>query len=265
MTILARQVNGARNPRVWLRRGHRWLGLAAVFFVLFLSTTGIALNHSADWGLDRSYVESGWILDAYGVSAPAPTVSFAVGDLRVTQLGSRIYLGDSEVPQEVDAVVGLVALGPLAVVAVPDGVLVLTVEGDLVERIDLAGEMPGPVERLGRSMGRPVVASRDSFLIGDAEVTGFASLSDPAGLDIDWSSASEPDASEVAVLQQLYRGRGLTVERLLVEIHSGRILSAAGPWLLDIVGIGLIILSLSGIVVWLRGNGRGASITIRKD
>ena len=146
-----------------------------------------------------------------------------------------------------------------------DGVLVLTVEGDLVERIDLAGEMPGPVERLGRSMGRPVVASRDSFLIGDAEVTGFASLSDPAGLDIDWSSASEPDASEVAVLQQLYRGRGLTVERLLLEIHSGRILSAAGPWLLDIVGIGLIILSLSGIVVWLRGNGRGASIPIRKD
>ncbi|MDX1499627.1 MAG: hypothetical protein R3176_07005, partial [Woeseiaceae bacterium] len=68
---------------------HRWLGLAAVLFVLLLSVTGIALNHGSDWGLDRRYVSWDWAIAALGVRAPAPAASFADREHRVTQLGGR--------------------------------------------------------------------------------------------------------------------------------------------------------------------------------
>jgi len=239
---------------VWLRRSHRWLGLAAVFFVLLLSITGIALNHSDDWGLDRRFIQSEWLLDAYGIEAPAVTASFVDGDHRATLLGSRLYVDGRELPFEADALTGLVVLDPLVVIATSFSVILLTADGEVVQQLDVSGELPGPIERIGKHTNVAVIESGQSLLKSDADVTGFTLSTDADA--IAWSEASAIPASELAELQMLYRGRGLSVERLLVEVHSGRILSRAGPLALDIVGGGLIILSISGLVVWLRGNGQ---------
>ena len=51
------------------------------------------------------------------------------------------------------------------------------------------------------------------------------------------------------VLEAAWRGRGLTVERLLLDLHSGRILGEAGPLLMDLVAVFLIVLSLSGLIL----------------
>ena len=50
-------------------------------------------------------------------------------------------------------------------------------------------------------------------------------------------------------LKSAWRGRGVTVERLLLDLHSGRIFSAAGPLLMDLVAVFLILLSVSGIIL----------------
>jgi uncharacterized iron-regulated membrane protein len=53
-------------------------------------------------------------------------------------------------------------------------------------------------------------------------------------------------------LQAKYRGRGLSVERVLADVHSGRIVNITGPYLMDAVGLLLIALSVTGIVMWAR-------------
>jgi hypothetical protein len=68
--------NGSARRRR-LRRGHRWVGLSLVIFVLFLSISGITLNHSVDLELDQRYVSWPWLLAAYGLDVPAPAASFA--------------------------------------------------------------------------------------------------------------------------------------------------------------------------------------------
>lgn len=244
--------NGRRGARAWLRRIHRWLGLAAVFFVLLLSFTGILLNHGADWGLDRRYVGWDWAIAALGIRAPEPAASFADRGHRVTQLGARAYFDRHEISNAAQSLTGLVVLEPLAVVATQDSLLLLTTAGEFVQQIDLTAELPAPVARIGRLDGRPVLDAGGELLIGDAEVSTFAPWPGSKQGTIVWSTASEPPAAEIAVLEDLYRGRGLTVERLLLEVHSGRILGAAGPLLLDLVAVVLIVLGISGVVVWLR-------------
>jgi len=256
MTTSTRKANGSRNLRVWLRRGHRWLGLAAVLFVLLLSVTGFALNHSSDWQLDRRYVTWPWLVSALGIRAPDPSGSFADRRHRATQLGRRAYLDTHEIPAEVDALRGLVVQEPYAVVATPTAALLMTVDGDLIERIDLTADLAGPVQRIGRAKGRTVLEAGGEYYVADSEVTAFLPWQEANDAEVSWSTASDPAPVELAAVQDLYRGRGLTVERLLIEIHSGRIIRAAGPLVLDIVAVGLIILSLSGFVVWLRGYGR---------
>lgn len=252
-----RQANGNRRLRAWLRRGHRWLGFAAICFVLLLSVTGIALNHSSAWGLDQRYVRWDWLTSALGIHAPAPSASFADRGHRVTQLGRRAYFDASEIADGVESLSGLVVLPPFAVIAASDKVLLLTVDGDIVQKIDLAAELPAPVARIGRADGRPVLDSGGRYFIGDADITAFEPWLAADDAVVAWSSASEPTPGEVETLEDLYRGRGLTVERLLLEIHSGRIIAGAGPLLLDVVALGLIVLGLSGLLVWLWGAGRG--------
>ena len=64
-----------------------------------------------------------------------------------------------------------------------------------------------------------------------------------------WSVATSPDMAEIAALKFAWRGRGVTIERLLLDLHSGRIFRATGSRLMDLIGVLLIMLSVSGVVL----------------
>ena len=57
-----------RHPRLvnWLWRWHRRLGLAAALFVLLLAGSGILLNHTADLGLERRFIDWPLLHRLYG-------------------------------------------------------------------------------------------------------------------------------------------------------------------------------------------------------
>ncbi len=50
-------------------------------------------------------------------------------------------------------------------------------------------------------------------------------------------------------------GRWLSAERILLDVHSGRILGRYGPWLMDGAAILLLILAATGLIGWFRGRG----------
>ncbi len=194
------------------------MGTSLVVFVVFLAATGIALNHAVDFGLDRKYLRWSWLLDAYGMGEPG---SFA----------------------------GKVAVGSFAVVGDGRRVHVLLDSGELVESIDLGPALPGDIERVGSAAGRAVLQSAGRLFRSDAEVSGFAAWTegDPAG--VEWSPRVDRDAAGLEVLQYEWRGQGVSVERVLLDLHSGRILAAPGRLFLDIVAIGTILLGVSGLVM----------------
>ena len=44
----------------------------------------------------------------------------------------------------------------------------------------------------------------------------------------------------------------ITYERIVVDIHTGRIFGTIGITLVDLVTIGIILLSITGTITWLR-------------
>ena len=149
MATLRRASEKRRPKRPWFRSFHRWLGGIAAFFVLFLAVTGIALNHGHEWRLDQRFVSWGWLLDAYGIHAPEFADSFTAGGHRATLLGQHLYLDERLVAADADGLNGMVALEMMLVVATGQAVLLLTREGELIVRLDLATVLPGTVQRLG--------------------------------------------------------------------------------------------------------------------
>ena len=54
------------------------------------------------------------------------------------------------------------------------------------------------------------------------------------------------------MLQAAYRGYGLTLERVLLDLHSGRVLGSAGVLLVDAAAILFLLLAISGLWLWSR-------------
>ena len=215
------------SGRLWLRRAHRWAGISLVVFVLFLATTGIVLNHAVDLGLDRKYLRWPWLLDAYGMSMPG---SYA----------------------------GRIALESFVVVGDGRHVHVLLASGELVESIDLGQILPGDIERVGRETDRAVLQSAGRLFRSDADVSQFAAWADGDESGVEWSPEIDRNSAGLEVLQAAWRGRGVTIERVLLDLHSGRILASPGRLLLDIVAVGMILLGVSGLFMTRlrRRNGR---------
>jgi len=250
-------VERTRRQRHWFRNLHRWLGGIAAFFVLLLAVTGIALNHGHELGLDQRHVKWDWLLDAYGIRAPAPSVSYAAGSHRATLLGGHLYLDAKRVAQNVDDLAGAAVTDGMLLLAGADSAWLVTPEGELIERLELTGTLPGPVQRAGIRNGRPVVQSAGQVFEADAGVTGFHGPVPDDLADIDWSDSSPAPDRLIETLQSDYRGEGLTLERLLADIHSGRLLGSAGPWFMDFIAVCLVLLGLTGLWQWLRA-GRNA-------
>jgi hypothetical protein len=235
------------------------VGVSVVVFVLFLAISGVTLNHASDLGLDRRYVGWSWLLDLYGIQAPQPAASFADAGHRSTLLGERLFLDGHDTGQRVTTLTGVVVIDPLLLATAEQAAHVFMTGGELVEMIDLQSSLPGPVERLGRLADRAVIQSDGQLFRSDAGIAGFERWDTDSADKIEWSVATPPDAGELAKLDAAWRGRGLPVERVLLDVHSGRIFGMPGVLLMDLFALCMIALGISGLMLsnarYRRQNG----------
>ena len=256
MSMSPNPSNGNGNLRQFFRRGHRWLGVFVAVFVLLLALTGIALNHAVGLKLDQRHVSWPWLLDMYGIRMPEPTTSFVDGSFRATQVGDRLFINARDTGQAVDGLSGIVALDPLLLVADARTALVFTTGGERVEAFDLGSKLQGPIVRVGRDGGRAAILSDGELYLSDPEVTVFERATATARADVHWSTESALSVDDIAALEAAYRGQGIALERVLLDLHSGRIFGATGTLFMDIVAVGLILLGLSGLDLFRRRNRR---------
>ena len=250
------KANGQRRKNGWMRRTHRWLGGGLALFVLLLSCTGIALNHSDDWNLDGRYVSWSWLLKTYGIRAPTPSAGFSDEGHHAVLIGQRLYYDQHEIADGVDSLSGMIATSELVLVATDGRAFVLTLGGDLVEQLELSQRLPGAVDRVGRIADRAVISSGNSLYRSDSDMTGFDAWQAAQTDDIEWSRFAMPPAQLLNVLNDQYRGRGVSTERLISDLHSGRFLGRFGTLFMDAIGVLLIFLSATGIILWVKRGGR---------
>jgi hypothetical protein len=248
--------NGARSRRrSRVRPIHRWLGIVSSVLVLWLSITGIALNNARDWGLDRTYVQLTWLLNWYGIEAPPPSASFRIGERWATLLGEQLYFGGRRIATDVSEMTGAVRAANIVAISSATELFVLTTEGGLVERLDARELLPGRIDALGTHDGRIVCLSAGRSYAADESVLTLTPADPAWGHTARWSHPSDLPAGRLASVQKAYLGSVLTVERLLADLHGGRLFTRLGPRIVDAAGILLILVGVTGLMVWSRRNG----------
>ena len=239
-----------------VRRLHRSLGAGTVVFIIFMVFSGLTINHSNGLGLDQHHVSQPFVLNWYGLGEPENIRSFALGNDWLSFAGSRFYLNGNPVPGLSDGV-GAVFSHDMLIAAGSEELLLLNREGKLIERLPWGPTGAGPIESIGLlADGIVVVQSVEQFWLADADLLNWQ-RAEGTNINPAWAFPEPaPDALREAITRH-YRGDSLSLERVLLDLHSGRIFGSIGILVYDMLALAVAFLAISGLIFWLRGRRNG--------
>ncbi|MGH8584391.1 MAG: PepSY domain-containing protein, partial [Gammaproteobacteria bacterium] len=208
------------------------------------------LNHTGALGLDQRLIQTPWLLDLYQISAPEPPVAFSAGEHLVSQLGDRLYLDTKELPERADNLIGGLKLGDTLLVAVPGKLLVVSPTGELIERIDSADGVPAGMKRIGlTASGQLVIRAAHGDYLADLEKLDWRKTTTA---EVGWATPVTLPPELEEKLTQAYRGSGLPLERVILDLHSGRIVGQWGVYVVDGAALLFLALVITGLWMWMK-------------
>lgn len=228
-------------------RWHRRLGLLAALLALLLAITGIALNHSSQWGFDHRFVRADWIYSLYGEQADE-LPAFRAGNRWLFRTAEgQLYLNHIEVAPCGGELVGGHEYQGLILAACADELLLMTESGELVEAIKPGVGLPSPLSGIGLADEQLVLRTSDGWMRADIDSLAFGQPAQVGAIIEQGAPGVLPDELQARLP---WRNYWLSWERVLLDLHSGRLGGAFGVWLIDLAGLLLCILGLSGVAMW---------------
>ncbi len=229
---------------------HKKLGVISAVFVIFLASSGIALNHSQQLDLNTNYIQTEWILDLYQIKPANDPVGFVLNDKWAVQIGERIYFNGKQIANEAVNLKGLIAINDMYVVAYDDRLTLLTPEADIIENLSGATGVPDGMQKIGyNDRGNVIIKAAHGYYQVNLDELDWNEFD---YLNANWSEPASIPESIKDELLKTYRGSGLTLERVLQDFHSGRIIGQWGVYVVDFMAILFLILAFTGIWMWWK-------------
>ena len=207
------------------------------------------LNHTESLALDDNMVESDWLLDWYGLNPKSSPLSFSANEHIVTQWDEQLFLNTRALSTDRQQLRGATVVNHIIVIARQHDLLLLDEQGELIERINTPNNSSN-IKRLGTRDDHIIIQTgSDHYFQADEQIIGW---SDTRPGNIHWSTPTTISDDQQQSLIQIYRGNGLNLERIILDLHSGRIFNRDwGIYIMDASAVILLWLGFSGIWVWL--------------
>jgi len=231
-----------------LREWHRRLGIFAAFFLIFLSISGIALNHTNFLSLSHQSISTPWILSHYGIKAPTDIRFYQEKNWLVTN--QLVWLHDLLVFESDDTVVSVAKYQSYILLATHSQLILFTQTGEIVDKLDSSSDLPFAISALSVSDSHIVLNTADGYYQSDSDLMSWQKIQpiiEPA-----WATNVASTQAELVLAQRQFQSQFLNWEKVILDAHSGRLFGGFGVWFMDIVAFILILLSMSGIYIWLR-------------
>lgn len=222
---------------------HRYAGVTAAGLLVYLLITGVPLQFSAELDLDKTYVSNNWILDRYGFNAPREV--FASGP--IVQVDDQLYwrsqfIGNSQ------SLIGSVTHKDYLIVATRREVLIFHAQTrEILDR----SYLDATLKQIGQLDDRIYLDTSRGLRRGDPDLTNWI-VTNKTTDAITWAVVKPLGAIESEPFRTAYRARLLSIERWLQDLHSGRFFGAIGIVVLDIASALLLILAVTGLIIWWR-------------
>jgi hypothetical protein len=224
------------------------MGVGVSLFVIFLVLTGWALNHTAELGLARLSVQVPWISAWYGLRGEVPATGYTASGRWLIAADDAILLDGKPTAFKLKNVIGMAATGDLIAIASRDELVLMDPQGRLVDRVSATQLPSGPIVGVGSAQN--IIVLRGASVYGS--VDGLTWI--PFEGNTEWSAPQPLPPKQQEYAKQL--APALPLERIMQDVHSGRILGHYGPYFVDTVGIFFLLLAGSGLWMFFRHRRR---------
>lgn len=231
--------------RRWCWIWHRRLGLTAALLVLLACVTGILLNHTDALHLDEHKVRQSWLLNFYGIQPP-PLHSLKLGGHWYSELGGEIFRDQQALATCRGQLLGGLDVDGMQVLACQSALVLLDSDGQLLEILDERHQLPVPLTGLGRCDGALCLRTAQGNVLADLDQLSWQATHLPG----QWAALASPPPVLATALSAQAGGDSLSWERVVLDLHSGRIAGATGVLLMDAAAVLLMFLALSGFWLW---------------
>ncbi len=230
---------------------HRRIGLFALVLVIILAITGIMLNHTNLLNLNKTYIKNAFILNWYGIQPEGEPVSYRINhnakQYIISTWQNKLFFNNKIISTLDENPHGAISSGQFIVLALDDKIILLSYTGELIEQLSTTTSF-NHILRLGIKDKRPVIEATDHlYYMADKDILNWNITTNDG---INWSKTFSLSNNKHEQLLLAYRGKGLKLERIILDLHSGRIFGVYGIYLMDAAAIALLWLSLSGLWVW---------------
>ncbi len=238
--------------RAKLSRWHRRLGLASLALLAWLAVSGVLLNHSHEFGLDRP-IGVPAVARLYGIKADCAEAGWVLDDSLLIDCQQTLLLDGRPLDDVTGPVRGALIWQDLQFIAASQALHVFTAQGERVETLG-ASLLPGAPQRLGHSGERLVLRTGAGLFASDAELLQWRSLEDDGA--VIWAASRPVDPSALERARAHAAVRQLTWTKLVQDLHSGRIIGTAGALLADLGALAIILLAALGLIMSRRAGRR---------
>lgn len=242
--------NQPRKNQKSLYVWHRYAGLFTALFVIFITVSGIALNHTDDLALKKQHISSSILLDSYNIQAPSFILQFSSEQRVITQADNFLFINAADVITTEERLIGVAEFDDFLIIALSNALLLIDSSNQLVETLSRIDGVPSNMSSLGvdKSHRVTVLANNQLYRLSN-ELSLQKVAMDHA---INWSTAEHMSERETADISQRYRSNIISLETLLLDIHSGRFFGSYGTLFFDFIGIVLLFLAITGVIIWLK-------------
>lgn len=254
-----------RRSTSTLYKIHRYLGLFVAISLIWLSVSGVLLNHTGFFQLAKTSVDNPLVMKLYGMSTPKLGKVFKVGDKTVLQSGQGLFL-DNKVLFEINIdsehpLFSVVANNDMVFIGYGNQVKINTNSAELIDTIplpsvELQQELTVLTPRLGIEGNNLYLEMGNHLFKANEDFTAW--LIAEKNMQIIWSKEAVLSQSEREDIKALFSGlfqvKGPTLEQFLLDTHSGRLFGKAGVFFADLIAFLTILLTLIGVFLWVRRN-----------
>lgn len=237
-------------PTRLLRRWHKRLGVLAAVFFTFLAVTGLALNHGDALGMDGTQVRAAWLMAWYGLKPTVPEQAFVQEGMVFCWQGDTWVLAGKRLNAGHGEPVGAVRIGEQIWIATAEEIRLYDREGRLVDKVERDLLPATPIRRIGIRNGQLVATAGPAIY---ASADGIAWERQASDATVNWVRLSPLPPALQQELSPLF-APSLPLQRIVADVHSGRIFGRYGVFFTDILAGILILLAGSGL--WMHVGSR---------
>ncbi len=232
-----------------VRRWHHLLGLLAAIWFILLSISGFLLNHTSELKLKQRFITTDWILDYYGIKISPISNGIKLQDqLWLIHSKTSLFLNDALLDKNIQQLQGAVLFQDQFIAILADNILfLLTLKGELVEKLSY---LPANPQNIGIFNQQVILKTAENLFVTDETFSQWKPLE--KNNDIIFSKLEELPFQLKQQLNEQSRFGLLNVERILLDLHSGRIFGWWGVYVMDAMGLILLWLAGSGGWLWLK-------------